>query len=167
MQHLYRHFNRDGDLLYVGVSLSAIQRLGQHAEHSHWYSSISRVEIENFETREEVLAAERRAIIEENPRHNLKRPREEKKRATEAQRQIEESRTELMRRLVVFKPMYTLREAAEVLEVSTKGLRQLVSAGRIGHVMVDGATKEPKCYVTGWQIIDYLENLQSPAQVTQ
>lgn len=167
MQHLYRHFDREGALLYVGVSLSAIQRLGQHADHSHWYSSIARVEIENFETREEVLAAERKAIVQENPRHNLKRPREERKRAVEAQKQIEESRTELMRRLVVFKPMHTLQEAADVLALSTKGLRQLISSGQLGHVMIEGAAKDPKTYISGWQIIDYIENLQEGVRVTQ
>jgi hypothetical protein len=46
MEHLYRHFDKDGTLLYVGISLSAINRLGQHKDNAHWFSSIKRVEIE-------------------------------------------------------------------------------------------------------------------------
>jgi len=78
MQHLYRHFDKDGSLLYIGVSLSAVKRLGQHKAKAHWYEFISRVEIESFETREYVLEAERIAIITEKPRYNLKIPVERK-----------------------------------------------------------------------------------------
>jgi predicted GIY-YIG superfamily endonuclease len=163
MQHLYRHFDRDNNLLYVGVSLSAIQRLGQHSEHSHWFSSIARVEIQNFETREEVLAAERKAITDENPRHNLKRPREERKRANDAKNQFNESRSELVRRLVFFKPMYTLQEAALAISFSTKFVKQQVSLGKLGHILIHTGAKEPRCFISGWQLMDYLENLQCKA----
>lgn len=160
MQHLYRHFNKDRELLYVGVSLSAVHRLGQHADHSHWFKSIARVEIENFETREEVLAAERKAIIEENPKHNLKRPKVEQQRVEEMIRQIEESRTELERRVVLFKPMYTTKEAADLLSRSARIVKQLIDRKELGCVYINTGAKEPKCYITGWQLIDYFEQLQ-------
>ena len=68
---LYRHFNKAGDLLYVGVSLSALHRLGQHSDHSEWFRSIAKVTIEHFETRSEALNAEREAIGKERPLHNI------------------------------------------------------------------------------------------------
>ena len=70
-QHLYRHFDEWDNLLYVGVSLSTIQRLSQHKSHSHWFNNISKITIENFPSREEVLKAERIAIQKEAPLHNI------------------------------------------------------------------------------------------------
>ena len=63
---LYRHFDREGRLLYVGISMNVFARLAQHRRESHWYSQITRVEIEHFDSREEVLAAEGEAIRGEN-----------------------------------------------------------------------------------------------------
>jgi hypothetical protein len=68
---LYRHFDANGTLLYVGISLSAIGRLQAHKGSSHWSNNIARVTIENFPTREMALAAEVRAIQSERPLHNV------------------------------------------------------------------------------------------------
>ena len=70
-QHLYRHFDASGALLYVGVSLSAVQRLAQHKNCSHWFEQIARVEIETFTDRQQALDAERKAVATEKPRHNV------------------------------------------------------------------------------------------------
>lgn len=72
---LYRHFDADGVLLYVGISLSAVTRLSQHKEQSGWYASIARVEIEWFEDRETALRAETTAIMVELPKHNIRKKR--------------------------------------------------------------------------------------------
>lgn len=71
---LYRHFDADGNLLYVGISLSALKRLAQHSQSAQWYCQIARVSIEHFPTREEALDAEALAIHRENPLHNISRP---------------------------------------------------------------------------------------------
>jgi hypothetical protein len=68
---LCRHFDFEGRLLYVGISLSALTRLAQHRRESYWYDHIARVEIEHFETREEALEAEAEAIRHEKPLHNI------------------------------------------------------------------------------------------------
>ena len=67
--NLYRHFDENGALLYVGISLSAVQRLIQH-EKSDWFDEISNVTIESFATRELALLAEKEAIKKELPIHN-------------------------------------------------------------------------------------------------
>jgi hypothetical protein len=72
---LYRHFGKDGELLYVGISISAMARLGQHKDDASWFSDIRRVDIETFPTREDALTAERAAIQDENPKHNIKHKR--------------------------------------------------------------------------------------------
>ena len=69
--HLYRHFDKAGVLLYVGVSLSALVRLAAHGTNSVWFDQIARVEISNWATREASLRAERRAIRTENPLYNI------------------------------------------------------------------------------------------------
>lgn len=70
MNQLYRHFDIYGNLLYVGVSLSAVGRLAQHKRHAKWYSEIQTMTVENFSSRTELLNAERIAIINEKPLHN-------------------------------------------------------------------------------------------------
>ena len=69
---LYRHFNEDGLLLYVGISLNHIARLGQHSKKAHWFDTISRVEIEHFPDRLSAEKAEYQAIRDEKPLHNIR-----------------------------------------------------------------------------------------------
>ena len=67
---LYRHFDSEGALLYVGISLSAIERLRKHRE-SKRFDKIATVTIERFKTRELALNAERIAIRDEDPKFNV------------------------------------------------------------------------------------------------
>jgi len=71
---LYRHFDADHQLLYVGISLSAVARLAAHKQTAHWFTDIARVEVQWLDSREDALAAEAAAITAENPRWNLQRP---------------------------------------------------------------------------------------------
>ena len=68
---LYRHFAANGDLLYVGISCKPITRLKQHEHDSCWAAEIARVDVQQFATRGEALAAERAAIKAEKPKHNI------------------------------------------------------------------------------------------------
>lgn len=158
---LYRHFDKDGRLLYVGVSLSAISRLAQHRDSSHWFSEIASVNVEWFESRELALAAERVAVAKEKPLHNRMLRREEKleppPRAVAA----------VERPLLRLNPLYRLAEAADLLCMSTSRLRTLLDAGQIGAVeisppRVDGQGRVSRYHgITGWQIIEYLECLEN------
>ena len=67
---LYRHFDKDGRLLYVGISRSFMGRLGQHKRKSHWYWSIARVDVTHYPDRATAVRAEARAIRTEGPLHN-------------------------------------------------------------------------------------------------
>lgn len=66
---LYRHWGKNGDLLYVGISLSAVNRLSQHKD-SFWFDEIEKVTIESFANREVLKLAEIEAIRNERPLHN-------------------------------------------------------------------------------------------------
>lgn len=74
MTDLYRHFDADGNLLYVGVSFGAVARLQQHMKASSWAEKIVRVEVQKFRTRNAALRAESVAITREKPAHNTRRP---------------------------------------------------------------------------------------------
>ena len=69
---LYRHYDRDGALLYVGMSTNAIARLRSHKD-APWSHEISRIEMESFPDGASAKAAEQRAIREENPVFNKER----------------------------------------------------------------------------------------------
>lgn len=70
---VYRHYDKHGFLLYVGMSSTFLARQANHKE-SNWFDEISTITVAHYDTREEALDAERVAIATENPKHNLKRP---------------------------------------------------------------------------------------------
>lgn len=155
-QFLYRHFDRKGNLLYVGRSLNAVKRLMEHRDHSHWFDEIARVEMQEFDTREAVLMAERKAIIAEKPRCNVHHKWVESRYRHE---QIEASKKRLVERIVNFQTMYSVSEAAAELKIGETGIKRLIENGKIGYVEVPYGEKTTKIRITGWQLIDYIENL--------
>lgn len=70
---LYRHFDADGRLLYVGISNNAAVRLDHHRTCSRWHDQIARIDIERFQNKKEAMIAEMKAIKEENPIFNIQR----------------------------------------------------------------------------------------------
>lgn len=68
---LYRHFNADGALLYVGISSNPLKRLDAHVKGSSWVQEIETVSLLWFDSREEASDAEREAISSEGPLHNI------------------------------------------------------------------------------------------------
>ena len=69
---LYRHFDCDDVLLYIGQSYSAYKRLTEgHKRTAHWYESIVRQEIERFPSQQALDDAEVEAIKKEKPMHNI------------------------------------------------------------------------------------------------
>jgi hypothetical protein len=58
-------------LLYVGISMTPWERFRQHRQGKPWWDDIVSVTMEHYPSREEVLTAERSAIVEDHPRHNI------------------------------------------------------------------------------------------------
>jgi len=165
MQHLYRHFNDQKQLLYVGVSLSAITRLSQHKTHSGWFNDIASITIENFETREDVLIAETTAIQTEQPLHNIQKkiPPKKKKRATTPH--IEKTTKALYNHLTVIRPMYTLQDAADLLTVPKSHIERFMRKNQLGYIQI-GIRRDkrypdkPLYRISGWQIIAFIEYME-------
>lgn len=67
---LYRYFDAEGRLLYVGVARDFQARDIAHRSSSAWYPQMARTETVKYTTRAEALAAERQAIRTERPLYN-------------------------------------------------------------------------------------------------
>ena len=70
MQYLYRAFDSQNQLLYVGISGKWSERLHAHEKTSEWMEHTETVKIEKFPDRESVEKAEVIAIQSERPRYN-------------------------------------------------------------------------------------------------
>ena len=70
-QGLYRWFDSNGYLLYVGISQTLFRRVKEHAKTADWITGASFMTVEWFENRHQVEEAEKRAIILEAPLYNL------------------------------------------------------------------------------------------------
>jgi excinuclease UvrABC nuclease subunit len=82
-QTLYRFYDANDDLLYVGITKFFEPRLKQHYRNAEWFFDTAFVRLEHFATRQEVETAESYAIKNENPRYNIaKNP--DKQQAVEA-----------------------------------------------------------------------------------
>lgn len=73
---LYRHFDADGTLLYVGVTRDLTARMAEHQRNSFWWASVETTNIEWVEV-SRALAIEASAIASDRPIHNdMHRPKE-------------------------------------------------------------------------------------------
>ena len=169
---LYRHFNKDNELLYVGISLNALNRLAQHKDHSHWFNNITNVQIEQFETRELALKAEREAVLKENPKHNIKLRMPAKQIKVMEEQAIKEniferSRKEAVHNHVNFYLSYTIDDISNLLNMSKKEVQKYIDNGLLNTFYVEGkpSWKYPdkvilKPRISGWAMIDFVEYLQ-------
>ena len=89
---LYRMYDANGELLYIGISIKVMSRLDGHWSSKDWIGQVETITIERHATAEELENAEREAIKAEKPKHNIifrrfkERPivRERKERQKEA-----------------------------------------------------------------------------------
>lgn len=68
--NLYRHFDKDGVLLYVGISTALMRRLSEHRTDAPWFWSIARIDVERHNTVKAAREAEKQAIVKERPLFN-------------------------------------------------------------------------------------------------
>jgi hypothetical protein len=66
---VYRFYDAESLLLYVGVSNSPLTRWNAHLEKT-WWPEVARIAVEHFPTRAEALDAEEEAIADELPLYN-------------------------------------------------------------------------------------------------
>jgi hypothetical protein len=67
---LYRFFDGEGKLLYVGISRNPAERFGVHKHSAPWWDEATSCTWERFATAPQAVSAERAAIIAESPVYN-------------------------------------------------------------------------------------------------
>lgn len=70
MRAVYRMFDENGRLVYVGQTAHPGQRFGQHAE-KRWFTLVTTITLEWHDTHAQAVLAERDAIEAERPRYNI------------------------------------------------------------------------------------------------
>ncbi|MGW2371707.1 GIY-YIG nuclease family protein [Kitasatospora sp. NPDC001683] len=65
---VYRLYDTDGSLLYVGITHNLEQRWADHRHWKRWWHLVHRSDIQWFPNRASALAAERAAVEAESPR---------------------------------------------------------------------------------------------------
>jgi len=72
MTDLYRFYDQSGQLLYVGISLSAAQRASDHKATKSWWPQVATMTVERIcDDRNEALKVERTAIVRERLKYNV------------------------------------------------------------------------------------------------
>ena len=149
MHCLYRHFDSTGKLLYVGISINSLRRLADHGRHSFWFDQIRSITLDHFDSRPEVLAAERAAIAAENPVYNRMRP---------GLRRVLSRRPEEMRdRIPAGKNVFKSHDISEVLGVSLDSARGVMKSGDITCLLVGKVQK----VVLREDLLKYIDSLAS------
>lgn len=71
---LYRYFDSEGRLLYVGITKNQFDRLDAHAKTQSWWHEVAHGTFTHLDSREEALTAETHAIGTEFPKYNKAGP---------------------------------------------------------------------------------------------
>jgi excinuclease UvrABC nuclease subunit len=69
---LYRFYDANRQLLYVGITNYPRERWRLHRRKSSWWSSVAFVSVHHLPDEKAARAAERKAIQTENPMHNVR-----------------------------------------------------------------------------------------------
>lgn len=69
-QTLYRFYNANRELLYVGITSNAFGRLSGHSKDKNWFTEVSYSTFTHYSSRFDVDQAETRAIVSEKPKYN-------------------------------------------------------------------------------------------------
>lgn len=70
---VYRAYDAEERLLYVGISMNLDGRLTKHRR-TAWWPLVAEITVQWFDGRELAKSAERAAILNENPLYNITRP---------------------------------------------------------------------------------------------
>lgn len=175
MNALYKAFNDDNELLYIGISMRAAQRFHEHGKFSGWFEEVSKITVEWFPSREDAMDAEREAIIKYHPKYNIQHNGKKSKHSKTADDFDADGVTAkivdghyISAKRVELQPVYKLQEVAALLGCSGQRVSQYIDNGELGAMEWSRNTRKVKDsdeireYVTyrvsGWQILDFLDS---------
>lgn len=138
MTSLYRQFNSEGTLLYVGVSFSAVYRTSQHRKNSPWYREIANIKIEHYETRQEALDAEILAIKFEKPLYNKIHSKISDRNLAPIFEKYKKPVVilEIKENDISTSAIYKLDRVSLILRIPVAKIKRLISTNKLGHVVM-------------------------------
>lgn len=68
---LYRFYDDEERLLYIGVTADPGRRMSAHSRGKPWWQSVRNITMQNFSTSADLMRAERQAIKTEDPIYNV------------------------------------------------------------------------------------------------
>ncbi len=90
--YVYRLYSSDGRLLYIGKTYCVRGRFfrgpSSHSQSKPWWPEVSRVDVTVYRTEADALEAEKHAIREEYPLHNVNRPQPSENRPSPLHRYV-------------------------------------------------------------------------------
>ena len=69
--YVYRLYDAEGDLLYIGCTVSPRQRRHGHMQSSPWFKDVDTFRLTIYPNRPHAMRVEREAIYTEDPRYNV------------------------------------------------------------------------------------------------
>lgn len=69
---VYRFFDGNGVLLYVGITVNPSRRICQHKTRAVWFDEVSVITIQKIGDIDLCRKAEKHAIKKEHPKYNIK-----------------------------------------------------------------------------------------------
>lgn len=69
---LYRMYDADDDLLYIGISGRGLRRFSEHRSNKAWWINVATIRVEHYDSAEMAGGAEAEAIWNEKPLHNVR-----------------------------------------------------------------------------------------------
>lgn len=144
--YLYRFFDADGRLLYVGIARDLGARFSDHRRRSAWWADAVRGTTTVYPSRDDAGLAEAIAIVGERPMHNTARP-------TEARVEKLAQRTELHAHDVpqLVAEIERLRELVGAQTIRLAKMRGSVDAARAAYRSMRAKYLEVDAVAEGWK----------------
>lgn len=125
--HIYRLFNEDGELLYIGRSRNVDRRCTEHKLDKGWWDQVKTITLELVDEHSDPHQCEREAIIAERPLYNHFPAFRTRPTATELASSLSH---------------YTEQERRDAGKKLKRGRAALKEANRIAKVMAQSAAAE-------------------------
>tara|TARA_Y100000361_G_scaffold142463_1_gene148525 strand:- start:284 stop:784 length:501 start_codon:yes stop_codon:yes gene_type:complete len=155
---LYRHFDINKKLLYVGISSRPWTRLKEH-KISPWYDKIHNITLQQYENREKAIKAEREAVIKENPLFNVQRFKTYKEQKRKEKEIIDNSKLKFISNVVHFKMSYSLQEVRQITKLTMLDIKELLRKDHLSYYEIQWRANHKIKKVPGWAVIDLIEHL--------
>ena len=168
---LYRYYDEQDKLLYVGITKRPRRRTKEHSAFSKWFTQAKKCTFEHFESRREALSAEFKAIKKEKPKSNITHNHEnwreldkQKVKISSSLNDVEDSKLYVTGRVVCTNPLMDPGSAARILDVSKAIVRSAIDSGQLKTTTVYYKWREKTMsreYITGWDLLNYVDDLRN------